>query len=128
MSISYLVVCKTDVSGEEDRQPITAELDFDAFGQFLQRWEVVGGEVVGQGYMELLFMRLNVDLWSVKMRQELVLRGTVSHAWNNEELHLQRSWCACCADRMHNTAGSVRGETCRVMTLNMCTSDLEDTL
>lgn len=36
MNISYLVVCKTNVPGEEDCQPITAELDFDALGQFLQ--------------------------------------------------------------------------------------------
>lgn len=36
MNISYLMVCKTNVPGEEDCQPITAELDFDALGQFLQ--------------------------------------------------------------------------------------------
>lgn len=108
MNVIYLVVCKTDVPGEEDRQPITAELDFNALGQFLQRWEVVGGEVVGQGYMELLFMRLNVDLWSVKMRQEFVLRGTVGHACNNEELHLQRSLCACCADGTQQEASGVK--------------------
>lgn len=58
------MVCKTDVPGEQDRQPITAQLDFDALGQFLQRREVIGGEVVGQSYMKLLLMRLHVDFWS----------------------------------------------------------------
>lgn len=57
------MVCKTNVPGEEDSQPITAKLDFDALGQFLQRGEVISGEVVGQSYMELLLMRLHVDLW-----------------------------------------------------------------
>lgn len=56
------MVCKTNVPGEQDCQPITTELDFDALGQFLQRWEVVGGEVVGQSYVELLLMRLHMDL------------------------------------------------------------------
>lgn len=98
MNIFYLVVCKTDVPGEEDRQPIAAELDFDALGQFLQRREVVGGEVVGQRYVELLFMRLNVDLWSVEKRQGFVLRGAVGHTWNNVELHPRSSLHARGAD------------------------------
>ena len=33
---TYLVVCEANVPGEEDRQPITTQLDLDAFGQFLQ--------------------------------------------------------------------------------------------
>lgn len=62
----YLVVGKTNVPGEQNSQPIAAQLDFDALGQFLQRWEVITGEVVGQGDMELLFMRLHVNLWGEK--------------------------------------------------------------
>lgn len=35
-NISYLMVCKANVPGEQDCQPIAAELDFNALGQFLQ--------------------------------------------------------------------------------------------
>lgn len=93
MNISYLMVCKTNVPGEEDCQPITAELDFDALGQFLQWWEVIGGEVVGQSYMELLLMRLHVDFWSWKTRQEFDLHDAVCHTNNNQVLNLQRLIC-----------------------------------
>lgn len=60
-NISNLVVCKANVPGEEDSQPITAQLGFNALGQFLQRRQVIGREVVGQSYMELLLMRLHMD-------------------------------------------------------------------
>lgn len=36
MSISYLVVSKTNVPGKQNSQPITTQLDLDALGQFLQ--------------------------------------------------------------------------------------------
>lgn len=57
------MVCEADVPGEQDGEPITTELDLDAFGQLLQRGEVTGGEVVGQSDMELLLMRLHVDVY-----------------------------------------------------------------
>lgn len=65
LATTYLVVCEADVPGEQDHQPITTELDLDAFGQFLQRGEVTGGEVVGQSDVELLLVRLHADFWRV---------------------------------------------------------------
>lgn len=70
--MSYLMVCKTNVPGEQDRQPITAELDLDALGQFLQRREVIGGEVVGQSDVELLLMWLHVNFWRRKSHQRVL--------------------------------------------------------
>lgn len=66
LNIPHLMICKTNVPGKQDCQPITAQLNFDALGQFLQRRQVIGGEVVGQSYMELLLMRLHMHLWKKK--------------------------------------------------------------
>lgn len=57
------MVGEADVPGEEDGQPVAAQLDLDALGQLLQRRKVVGREVVGQGDVELLLVGLHMDLW-----------------------------------------------------------------
>lgn len=62
------MVCKSNVPGEKHRQPITAQLHLDAFGQFLQRREVIGGEVISKSYMELLLVRLHMDFWGGNTR------------------------------------------------------------
>lgn len=57
------MVSEADVPREDGCQPVAPQLDIDALGQLLQGGQVAGLEVVSQGHVQLLLMRLHVHFW-----------------------------------------------------------------
>ena len=58
------MVGESDVPREHDSQPITAHGHLHALGELLQNRQVIGLELVGQGDVELLLVRFDVDVWT----------------------------------------------------------------
>lgn len=69
----YLVVSEADVPREEHSEPVTRQRHLDVLGQLLQSWKVTGLEVVRQSDMKLLFMGLDVSIWTKGNRTVIVL-------------------------------------------------------
>lgn len=62
-SPTYLMIGKSNVTGENGSYPVTAQFDINALSQLLKGGQVVGLEVVSQGYMKLLLVRFHVHIY-----------------------------------------------------------------
>lgn len=65
----YLMVSESDVPREYGCQPVAPQFDIDALGQLLQGGQVAGLEVVSQGHVQLLLMRLHMCFWKRRSQE-----------------------------------------------------------